>query len=555
MTDSASSPLARRRTAARRHWASRSPPASPAAPGSRWRWSGRSAPVQVRHPAHRSCSSSSPSPWSPSGAPGGAARDGGGQRAVDPGRGRVRGRRACTQGVVGVLCDCRCSARSDSACRFSDTCSSARRPRAVDARRAVAGRAGAARPRHGRSSSRGRSWRAEEAAAQAQRETEQAEEIAAAARGAGPAGPRRARRRRPLARCDPGPGRVRAVPARRRHRGAEGDPGDIADSARTSLQDVRQVLSSTGRAPAPARRPPRQPGRRRPRRGHEVVSTEVGDAAADCRRSSRSWRSGCSRRCSPTPSGTAGATAGPRGAALGGAWQRPADRGRNVVDVRTAGRPSTRPSRAAPRRPRRSGARRDAAPAGVGRRAARRRRREDRRGRVHRHRLDARCGVTPGEPSEISVLLVDDQDLFRAGVPVIVDAQDGMAVVGAAADGREAVRLVDELEPDVVLMDIRMPEMDGVEATRQIFPPDRVARREQAGARGRADHVQPRRPRGDRDPARRERVPAQGHHPGDAARRDPHRARGQRRARPDGPVGAARRQFRAPTPPPAAYLR
>jgi DNA-binding NarL/FixJ family response regulator len=77
----------------------------------------------------------------------------------------------------------------------------------------------------------------------------------------------------------------------------------------------------------------------------------------------------------------------------------------------------------------------------------------------------------------IRVLLVDDQDLFREGVRVIVDAQAGMEVVGTAADGLEAVRLVDELEPDVVLMDIRMPEMDGVEATRQIFQPDRAARR------------------------------------------------------------------------------
>ncbi|CUR57073.1 Response regulator receiver [metagenome] len=77
----------------------------------------------------------------------------------------------------------------------------------------------------------------------------------------------------------------------------------------------------------------------------------------------------------------------------------------------------------------------------------------------------------------IRVLLVDDQELFRAGVAVIIDAQPDMEVVGSAADGVEAIRLVDELAPDVVLMDIRMPEMDGVEATRQIFSAGRAAQR------------------------------------------------------------------------------
>jgi DNA-binding NarL/FixJ family response regulator len=89
---------------------------------------------------------------------------------------------------------------------------------------------------------------------------------------------------------------------------------------------------------------------------------------------------------------------------------------------------------------------------------------------------DATADATADEP--IRVLLVDDQELFREGVRVIVDAQEGMTVVGTAADGLEALQLVDDLQPDVVLMDIRMPEMDGVEATRQIFLPDRAARRE-----------------------------------------------------------------------------
>jgi len=79
----------------------------------------------------------------------------------------------------------------------------------------------------------------------------------------------------------------------------------------------------------------------------------------------------------------------------------------------------------------------------------------------------------------IRVALVDDQDLFLEGVRVIINAQAGMEVVGSARDGEQAVTMVDSLSPDIVLMDIRMPELDGVEATRRIFLPARVQLRTQ----------------------------------------------------------------------------
>ncbi len=68
----------------------------------------------------------------------------------------------------------------------------------------------------------------------------------------------------------------------------------------------------------------------------------------------------------------------------------------------------------------------------------------------------------------IRVLLVDDQSLVRAGFRMILKAEAGIEVVGEAGDGAEAVTRAQELTPDVILMDIRMPVLDGIEATRRI---------------------------------------------------------------------------------------
>jgi DNA-binding NarL/FixJ family response regulator len=75
----------------------------------------------------------------------------------------------------------------------------------------------------------------------------------------------------------------------------------------------------------------------------------------------------------------------------------------------------------------------------------------------------------------VRVVIADDQHLVRAGLKMILDAQPDIEVIGEATNGVEAVALARELQPDVCLFDIRMPEMDGIEATRQLAGPS-VAR-------------------------------------------------------------------------------
>src|SRR5262249_30985422 len=86
--------------------------------------------------------------------------------------------------------------------------------------------------------------------------------------------------------------------------------------------------------------------------------------------------------------------------------------------------------------------------------------------RSHRSSARPRTVVTdsPAEP-RIRVLIADDQPLLRHSLAVLISSTEGLAVVGEAEDGGEAVRLARELTPDIILMDIRMPDTDGIEAT------------------------------------------------------------------------------------------
>jgi response regulator RpfG family c-di-GMP phosphodiesterase len=83
----------------------------------------------------------------------------------------------------------------------------------------------------------------------------------------------------------------------------------------------------------------------------------------------------------------------------------------------------------------------------------------------------ARCAVTDRQAGgdSISVILVDDQPLLRKGFRMVLEEEPGIVIVGEASDGAAAVELARCRHPDVVVMDVRMPGMDGIEATRAII--------------------------------------------------------------------------------------
>src|SRR5262245_49887633 len=274
--------------------------------------------------------------------------------------------------------------------------------------------------------------------------------------------PGAARRARPQHLADQCPGRggtasdrhaARAGPSRaRRDQGCE--QGDIARAARHAWRTAaggRRSAAGSRTEPGPAGRADRSAWRGRthgshPDRGHAGAAARPGrpGRVPDRARSTDERVPAC--RCGPRHS-------------------------RDHVRGRCAGDPGRQWSRPGRRR-RDRGRRRRPADHRRGHRRHARTGRDARRRAVRRATTGWRVpGASPaaiGWCAVIRVLLADDQALVRAGFRALLAAEEGIEVVGEAVDGEEAVSQASALKPDVVLMDIRMPRLDGLEATRRI---------------------------------------------------------------------------------------
>ena len=145
------------------------------------------------------------------------------------------------------------------------------------------------------------------------------------------------------------------------------------------------------------------------------------------------------------------------------------------LDRRSRQRPPGRAARQRRPRPRRHARARADVRRRAARRAPARRRLRGARGVPARGRGSGGADGRSAGMNTVRVLIADDQALVRAGFKMILDAEDDLDVIGEAADGLEAVELARRLKPDVVLMDIRMPQLDGIEATRRVVALDGAA--------------------------------------------------------------------------------